>query len=100
LAGRLKLAGDGHNVCRFAPGDQLGERLEDQPVIRAIKILGADHIANLLPGLRVDQQAAKDGLLGFGRMRWRRGPRIGRLNVSARTQRPSHELRPPAPLRA
>jgi len=34
-------------------------------VIRPIEVFIADQVSDLIPGLRIDQQAAEDGLLTF-----------------------------------
>ncbi len=69
-----------------------------KPVIRSIEIVGDDQVTDLVPGERVDEQPAEDGLLGFYRMRRRRGPGVGHLDVTARTQRPSHVMSAPRAL--
>jgi hypothetical protein len=58
-AAPLELLGDRHDVRRPSGRDQFSERLEDQPMVRAVEIFGGNDIGDLVPGRLVDQQCAE-----------------------------------------
>ena len=64
-----ELFGNGHHITGLARGNQFGQGAEDQAVIGPVKIIGRDHVADLVPRGRINQQPAKDGLFRLNRMR-------------------------------
>ena len=79
-----------HNVAGVTVFHELGDRLEDEPVVFAVEILGTDNIADLIPSGLVEHQPAEQRLLGFDR--------VGRnleaaflVHAAALSQRSNHE---------
>ena len=60
-----------HRVGRLAGVDESADRREDQSVVVAIEVIGADQIGNAVPSGVVEKQSAEHGLLGFDGMRRR-----------------------------
>jgi hypothetical protein len=53
----------------LAGARERADRLEDQPMVGTVEVLLVDRVGDLVPGARIEQQAAEDGLLRFDRMR-------------------------------
>jgi len=70
LPGRIESFGNGNDIRRFGVFQQLADLPENPPVLVAIEIAVRDQIADPVPGLIVEQQAAEHRLLGLDGVRW------------------------------
>src|SRR5207244_9613898 len=66
----LELLGDGDDIARLAVTGQRADGFENELVIGTIKVFELDDVRHVVPGGRVEKQAANDGLLRFDRV-WR-----------------------------
>ena len=65
LTGSLQMLADGDRVGRLITLDELRDRSEDQPVIRAVQIVDAHDVRDLVPRALIEHEPAEQGLLGF-----------------------------------
>ena len=65
LAATFKAFGYGDHIGRLRLRHEFRDGVEYQPVVGAIEIFRTHAVANLIPGLGVEQEPAQHGLLGF-----------------------------------
>ena len=58
LTATLERFADGDGVGGLAERRQLANGIENDAVVRAVKILGTKHVGDVVPGLRIEEQAA------------------------------------------
>jgi hypothetical protein len=74
----LEYSRQGHRIAGLVALDESRGGAEDQPVVIAVEIIGVDPVGDLVPGGRIDHQAAENRLLGLDRMRRQPQTIVGR----------------------
>jgi len=69
LASRDQRFIDRDHIGRLGRADQLDDVLEDDPMVKAVKVIRTDEVGNAIVSRIVEQQAAQHGLLRFDGMR-------------------------------
>ena len=70
-AGAFEVLADGDRIAGPVLARELPDRLEDDAVIGAVEILGAQHVGDVVPRGRIEQQPPQHRLLRLDRMRRR-----------------------------
>jgi hypothetical protein len=69
VVGALECLGDGDDVDRLAPFEQVEDGRVDPAVCLPVEVVGAEELRDLHDGITIDEDGAEDRLLGLDTLR-------------------------------